>query len=58
MGIKVNDQVEVIQPTVSGVVVDVQWDKDIGEPRALVQVAENQQRWFLASELQIVGGEG
>lgn len=55
MGIKVNDQVQVIQPTVGGVVVDVQWDKDVGEPRALVQVAENQQRWFLASELEIVG---
>lgn len=55
MGIKVNDQVQVIRPTVGGVVVDVQWDKDVGEPRALVQIAENQQRWFLASELEIVG---
>lgn len=52
---KLNDKVEVIQPTISGTVVDVQWDKDVGELRALIQIGEDQQRWFPAAELKIVG---
>lgn len=50
---KLNDQVEVIQPTVTGTVVDVQWDKVAGKLRVLVQISEDQQRWFDATELNI-----
>lgn len=53
---KLNDQVEVIQPTVTGAVVDVQWDKVAGKLRVLVQVAEDQQRWFDADQLKVTKG--
>lgn len=53
---KLNDQVEVIQPIVTGTVVDVQWDKVAGKLRVLVQVNEEQQRWYDADELTVTQG--
>lgn len=56
MGIKIDDQVEVVQPVVGGSVLDVQYDASVGKLRALVQLGEDQQRWFYEDELTIVQG--
>ena len=51
---KVNEVVEVVQPPIGGVVVDVDYDKTSGELKALVEVGEDQRRWYPVADLRLV----
>lgn len=55
---KIGEQVRFVQPLIEGPVVDVQWNKEAAEPEVLVQFSADQQRWFLASQLELVPTEG
>lgn len=52
---KLGTQVEFIQPRITGAVVDVKWNAEAAEPECLVKLSEDQERWFLASQLTVLG---
>lgn len=55
---KMGDNVRLIQPVVSGVIVDTEYDKSTEQLRHLVDYqaadGEQNQRWFLESELEVL----
>lgn len=55
---EIGNQVRLIQPVVSGEVIDTEYDKDAKELRHLVQWTdedgEQQTRWFVESQLETV----
>ena len=58
---KLGTNVRLVQPVIKGEVIDVEWDRDQDQKRikiAWVDADENdQQRWFLESDLEVIDGQ-
>lgn len=55
---KMNDSVRLIQPVITGVILDTEYDKSTEQLRHLVEYTtidgEKNQRWFQESELEVL----